>query len=119
MRMAEAYLIYAEASVRKNGPNSDADNKLNELRNRAHATPFSYATLDDICAEWAREFWFEGRRRSDLIRFNKFAGQSDYKWEYMGGEANGTSFSSYRKVFAIPQTDLSNNPNLKQNEGYN
>lgn len=119
MRMAEAYLTYAEASVRKLGPNSDADSKLNELRNRAHATPLSGATLDDICAEWSREFWFEGRRRSDLIRFNKFAGQSDYKWEYMGGEANGTSFSSYRKVFAIPQTDLSNNPNLKQNEGYN
>ena len=119
MRMAEAYLTYAEASVRKYGPNSDADSKLNVLRDRAHATPLSSASLDDICAEWSREFWFEGRRRSDLIRFNKFAGQSDYKWEYMGGEANGTSFSSYRKVFAIPQTDLSNNPNLKQNEGYN
>lgn len=55
----------------------------------------------------------------DLIRFNKFAGQSDYKWEFMGGEAKGTSFPSFRKVFAIPQTDLSNNPNLKQNNGYN
>ncbi|MCS2415977.1 RagB/SusD family nutrient uptake outer membrane protein [Bacteroides uniformis] len=32
-------------------------------------------TLDDICDEWAREFWFEGRRRRlDLIRFNKYAG---------------------------------------------
>ena len=119
MRMAEAYLTYAEASVRKLGPNSDADSKLKELRDRAHAAPLSNATLDDICAEWAREFWFEGRRRMDLIRFNKFAGQSDYKWEFMGGEANGTSFPSFRKVFAIPQTDLSNNPNLKQNNGYN
>ena len=119
MRMAEAYLTYAEASVRKLGPNSDADSKLKFLRDRAHAAPLNNATLDDICAEWAREFWFEGRRRMDLIRFNKFAGQSDYKWEFMGGEENGTSFPSFRKVFAIPQTDLSNNPNLKQNEGYN
>ena len=85
----------------------------------AHAAPLNNATLDDICAEWAREFWFEGRRRMDLIRFNKFAGQSDYKWEFMGGEAKGTSFPSFRKVFAIPQADLSNNPNLKQNNGYN
>lgn len=119
MRMAEAYLTYAEASVRKFGPNSDADSKLRELRDRAHAAPLNNATLDDICAEWAREFWFEGRRRMDLIRFNKFAGQSDYKWEFMGGEAKGTSFPSFRKVFAIPQADLSNNPNLKQNNGYN
>lgn len=119
MRMAEAYLTYAEASVRKFGPNSDADSKLRVLRDRAHAAPLNNATLDDICAEWAREFWFEGRRRMDLIRFNKFAGQSDYKWEFMGGEAKGTSFPSFRKVFAIPQADLSNNPNLKQNNGYN
>ena len=119
MRIAEAYLTYAEASVRKYGPNAKADDMINELRQRAHASTLSNASLDDICAEWAREFWFEGRRRSDLIRFNKFAGQSDYKWEYMGGESSGTSFPSFRKVFAIPQTDLSNNPNLKQNEGYN
>lgn len=119
MRMAEAYLTYAEASVRKFGPNSDADSKLRVLRDRAHAAPLNNATLDDICAEWAREFWFEGHRRMDLIRFNKFAGQSDYKWEFMGGEAKGTSFPSFRKVFAIPQADLSNNPNLKQNNGYN
>lgn len=119
MRMAEAYLTYAEASVRKFGPNSDADSKLRVLRDRAHAAPLNNATLDDICAEWAREFWFEGRRRMDLIRFNKFAGQSDYKWEFMGGEVKGTSFPSFRKVFAIPQADLSNNPNLKQNNGYN
>ena len=119
MRMAEAYLTYAEASVRKLGPNSDADSKLRVLRDRAHAAPLNNATLDDICAEWAREFWFEGRRRMDLIRFNKFAGQSDYKWEFMGGEVKGTSFPSFRKVFAIPQADLSNNPNLKQNNGYN
>lgn len=119
MRMAEAYLTYAEASVRKFGPNSDADSKLRVLRDRAHAAPLNNATLDDICAEWAREFWFEGRRRMDLIRFNKFAGQSDYKCEFMGGEVKGTSFPSFRKVFAIPQADLSNNPNLKQNNGYN
>ena len=119
MRIAEAYLTYAEASIRQFGPNSKADDMLNELRDRAHAAHLSNASLDDVCTEWAKEFWFEGRRRTDLIRFNKFAGQSDYKWDFMGGEANGTAFPSYRKVFAIPQTDLSNNPNLHQNEGYN
>ncbi len=117
MRIAEAYLTYAEASVRRFGPNSDADTKINALRSRANAEEKSGYTLDDICDEWAREFWLEGRRRSDLIRFNKYCDAS-YKWEYKGGEQTGTAISSFRKIFAIPQTDLSNNPNLKQNPGY-
>lgn len=117
MRIAEAYLTYAEASVRLYGPNTNADGKINDLRSRANAEQKSGYTLDDICDEWAREFWFEGRRRSDLIRFNKYCDAS-YKWEFKGGEKMGTAISSFRKIFAIPQTDLSNNPNLKQNPGY-
>ncbi len=117
MRIAEAYLTYAEASVRLYGPNTNADGKINDLRSRANAEQKSGYTLDDICDEWAREFWFEGRRRSDLIRFNKYCDAS-YKWEFKGGEKTGTAISSFRKIFAIPQTDLSNNPNLKQNPGY-
>lgn len=117
MRIAEAYLTYAEASVRLYGPNSDADGKINAIRDRANAEQKSGYTLDDICDEWAREFWFEGRRRSDLIRFNKYC-EASYKWEFKGGEKTGTAISSFRKIFAIPQTDLSNNPNLKQNPGY-
>ena len=117
MRIAEAYLTYAEASVRLYGPNSDADGKINAIRSRANAEQKSGYTLDDICDEWAREFWFEGRRRSDLIRFNKYC-EASYKWEFKGGEQTGTAISSFRKIFAIPQTDLSNNPNLKQNPGY-
>ncbi len=117
MRIAEAYLTYAEASVRLYGPNTNADGRINDLRSRANAEQKSGYTLDDICDEWAREFWFEGRRRSDLIRFNKYCDAS-YKWEFKGGEKTGTAISSFRKIFAIPQTDLSNNPNLKQNPGY-
>ena len=68
-------MTYAEASVRKNGAigNSDAKAKIDELRTRAHAPVKSTYTLDDICDEWSREFWLEGRRRVDLIRFGKFA----------------------------------------------
>ena len=62
-RVAEAYLIYAEASTRLNGSNTDAKEKINELRSRANAAQKNLYTLDDICDEWAREFWFEGRRR--------------------------------------------------------
>ena len=120
MRIAEAYLTYAEASVRKNGTagNTDAKDKLDELRNRAHAPVKSTYTLDDICDEWSREFWLEGRRRVDLIRFGKFAGQSGYKWEWMGGVYEGSQFPSYMSVFPLPVNEISNNKNLKQNTGY-
>ena len=120
MRIAEAYLTYAEASIRKNGAagNTDAAEKINKLRARANATQKSTYTLDEVCDEWSREFWLEGRRRMDLVRFGKFAGQSQYKWEWMGGTYEGNQFPSYMNVFPLPVNELSNNPNLKQNTGY-
>ena len=120
MRIAEAYLTYAEASIRKNGAagNTDAADKINALRKRANATQKNTYTLDDVCDEWSREFWLEGRRRMDLIRFGKFAGQSKYKWEWMGGSYKGNQFPSYMNVFPLPVNELSNNPNLKQNPEY-
>lgn len=120
MRIAEAYLTYAEASVRKNGAagNTDAAEKINAIRNRANATTKSTYTLDDICDEWCREFWLEGRRRTDLIRFGKFAGQANYKWEWMGGSYEGNQFPSYMNIYPLPANELSNNIKLMQNAGY-
>jgi hypothetical protein len=118
MRLAEAYLTYAEASTRISGANTDAKQKIDALRSRANANLRSSYTLDDICDEWAREFWFEGRRRTDLIRFDKFGGQSTYKWEWMGGTYEGAQFAKTRNIFALPENELASNTNLKQNPGY-
>lgn len=120
MRIAEAYLTYAEASMRANGGSntSEAASMINALRSRANATQKSSYSLDEVCDEWSREFWLEGRRRSDLIRFGKFAGQSSYKWEWMGGTYEGTQFPSYMNIFPLPVNEIANNPNLKQNTGY-
>lgn len=117
-RMAEAYLTYAEASTRLNGPNADASGMINVLRNRANAATQNIYTLDNILDEWSREFWLEGRRRMDLIRFGRFGGQATYKWEWMGGTYNGAQFGKYMNIFAIPENDLTNNGNLTQNPGY-
>lgn len=117
-RVAEAYLTYAEASTRLNGANTDASNMVNVLRNRANATTQNIYTLDNILDEWAREFWMEGRRRMDLIRYGRFGGQATYKWEWMGGTYEGAQFNSYMNIFAIPENDLTNNANLVQNPGY-
>ncbi|MBQ0056099.1 MAG: RagB/SusD family nutrient uptake outer membrane protein [Bacteroidales bacterium] len=119
MRVAEAYLTYAEASTRKSGPNAEATDKVNVLRARANAALFTEnCTLDDLCDEWSREFWFEGRRRTDLVRFNRFGGQSKYTWHWMGGTVAGQQFPAYRNIFGLPVNDLANNANLTQNPNY-
>jgi hypothetical protein len=118
MRLAEAYLTYAEAETRLNGNTSDAANKINEIRSRANASTKTSYTLDDIFNEWSKEFWFEGRRRVDMVRFGRFGGQSSYKWEWMNNTFEGSQFPAYRNIFPIPVNDLENNPNLRQNDGY-
>lgn len=118
LRVAEAYLTFAEAETRLNGPTAAAKEKIDALRNRAHAaTPSSYS-LDDIRDEWAKEFWFEGRRRMDLVRFGCFGGQSRYTWDWMGNSVLGSQFDATRNIFGLPLNDLTNNPNLRQNDGY-
>ena len=120
MRKAEAYLTYAEALTRLAGGSAPAEalNALNIIRDRAHAAPLSNASLQTILDEWGREFYFEGRRRVDLIRFGKFGGTTDYKWQWKGGVMNGRDFQATRNVFAIPKSDIIANKNLVQNPGY-
>ena len=118
MRKAEAYLILAEAYARQNEMGLALEN-INILRNRAHARPLTKInSLDDILDEWSREFYFEGHRRTDLIRFGKFGGNSDYIWQWKGGEYNGRNFEAFRNIFAIPSSDIIANKNLHQNDGY-
>lgn len=121
MRLGEAYLTYAEADARLNGGfcTDDGIEKIKALRERANAnTSISSFSIDQILNEWAKEFGYEGRRRIDLIRHNKFGGQNNYKWEWMGGSKEGTSFPATRNIFALPASDLTANENLKQNPGY-
>lgn len=120
LRSAEAYLTYAEATARQNGGTATAEGlaRLNDLRSRAHASQLSSANLDQILDEWSREFYFEGRRRMDLIRYGYYGGDNNYLWWNKGGVPAGTQFPAYRNIFAIPTTDLTANSNLTQNPGY-
>jgi len=61
--------------------------------------------------------YWEGLRRTDLIRFNKFTSGS-YLWPFKGDVEIGASVSDFRNVFPIPNNVISVNPNLTQNEGY-
>ncbi len=120
MRSAEAYLTYAEALTRQAGGTAPAEAvaAINAIRGRANADQRSTYTLNQILDEWGREFFFEGRRRIDLIRFNRFGGNTDYVWSWKGGTYAGRNFDEYRNLFAIPTNDLVVNTNLVQNPGY-
>jgi hypothetical protein len=126
-RLADAYLMYAEAVLRGGtGGNYDALTLVNAIRTRPGdvaagnapgAITSGQLTLDFILDERARELYWEGHRRTDLIRFGKYTG-SAYLWPWKGGVKNGTGIDDKRAIFPIPAADIANNPNLKQNDGY-
>ena len=122
LRAAEAYLAYAEATARQNGGKTtkEGTDYVNEVRLRANTTTKDSYTLNDLLDEWSREFYFEGHRRVDLVRFGQFGGSdATYKWAWKGGDANGTIFSKERNVFAIPATEINAAQGaIKQNTGY-
>ena len=120
MRSAEAYLIAAEADARQHNGVTQANKGtafINALRERAHATKANSYTLRQILDERSRELYFEGFRRTDLIRFGLYH-TGDYMWDWKGGALAGSPFAATRCLYAIPAEDLNSNPNLKQNPGY-
>jgi hypothetical protein len=124
-RLADAYLMYAEAVLRggTGGDRPTALGYINALRQRAYGDATGnitdpQLTLDFIIDERARELYGECHRRTDLIRFGRFS-NSTYLWEWKGGVKAGVSTDGHFDLFPIPSTDLGANPNLKQNPGYN
>ncbi|MCL6217801.1 RagB/SusD family nutrient uptake outer membrane protein [Zunongwangia pacifica] len=124
IRMAEIYLTYAEAVTRggSGGNIQEAVGYINELRERAFGNAdgnisSSDLTTDFVLDERARELYWEGQRRTDLIRYNDFTTGS-YLWPFKGGSKSGTSVSDYRTLFPLPSNIILINPNLTQNTGY-
>jgi starch-binding outer membrane protein, SusD/RagB family len=120
-RLAEMYLTYAEATLRGgSGDNALALSYINSLRVRAYGSTagnLSSISLDIILDERARELYWEGHRRTDLIRYGKFT-EATYLWPWKGGIKDGRGVDSYRKLYPIPSADISANTNLVQNTGY-
>ena len=133
-RTGEAYLIAAEAILRgaQGGSRAQALSYVNEIRQRAYMSG-KYAkagvrsdvagtitdaqlTLDFILAERQRELASELVRRTDLVRFGKFTKGNN--WDWKNGERLGADVDDHFNVFPIPETERTNNPNLKQNDGY-
>ncbi len=133
MRTAEAFLTRAEARYRQS-KTSEALADINAVRSRAHATPLASLNDDEVLDEWLREFYHEGRRRIDLIRFGQFVGPTVTRtWEGRGAKKTGdiksydnpdswntkvVELDAKMTLYPIPEGDVVANSNIVQNPGY-
>ena len=105
-RYSDALLLRAEAALR-GGSGGDAQADLDAVRARV-GLPSITANLDNVYAERARELWFEGHRRNDMIRWGTFLNAKELK--------SSESDPKYL-LFPLP-ADALLNPNISQNPGY-
>lgn len=121
-RLADAYLIYAEAVVRGGGGSmTTAVNYVNALRERANGNASADITATDLTLQFilderSRELMWEGFRRQDLIRFGQFSDAGIWQWK--GAVVGGKVMPKYYDLYPIPTNELSANPTVTQNPGY-
>jgi hypothetical protein len=121
-RFADAYLMRAEA-LHRMGLDAEALPDFNIIRERAYGDNSGNITVDDITDQFilnerGKEFYYEAQRRTDLVRFGQYT-NGTYHWMWKGGTYAGSATESYRNIFPIPGDEVSANPNIKQNDGYN
>ncbi len=120
-RYGDAILMKAEAEYRL-GDKAGALELVNEIRNRAKATPRTSLTLNDILDERMIELAWEGVRRQDQIRFCTFTEPTVDRYpgvahSSLAGDYNDDK-TGYTCVYPIPYSVLNLNKNLKQNPGF-
>lgn len=117
-RLAEVYYMLAECKMRA-GDKEGAAQLINEVRQRyfpeGDPDPVTVANLDEwrMLDEWMLEFVSEGRRRMDLVRWDKFTTES--WWDH---PADGAA-NAHKNRFPIPEQAMNGNNLLEQNPGYN
>jgi hypothetical protein len=111
LRYADVLLEKAEALMR-GGTDPQGQTALlivNAIRAPRGASALSSVDATVMLAERGRELYYEGWRRNDLIRFEKFNDPVDQR-------PNKTDKT--KTLYPIPQRAVDTNPNLKQNAGY-
>jgi hypothetical protein len=124
MRVAETYLLRAEAYFRK-GDLTRAAADINVVRNRAKAIPVSPAavTEDYILDERARELVVEEPRLRTLIRMGRLVDRVrkyNSKPSVANGPSSGTTIRDFNNFWPIPQKVIDANTDavFQQNPGY-
>lgn len=109
-RYSDVLLMQAEAILRGGtGTPADALTLVNSIRTNRGVTLLTALTLDNLLDERARELYWEGWRRQDLIRYGKFL----EAWQEKAADADSRTL-----VYPIPSQQIAVNPNLTQNTGY-
>ncbi|HMD00268.1 MAG TPA: RagB/SusD family nutrient uptake outer membrane protein, partial [Ferruginibacter sp.] len=122
-RLSEMYLIYAEAVLRGgNGSAATALTYVNNIRTRAYGNASGNIGAGQLTLQWilderGRELYWEGHRRTDLIRYGLLT-TGTYLWPWKGGVPSGSSVDSKYNLFPIPASARNSNPNLTQNPGF-
>lgn len=106
LRLADIYLMRAEAKLRKGGGEAAALADVNTVRAARTATtpaaPLVTMSLDLLFRERGFEFYWEHQRRTDMIRFGKYEGTWTEK----------TNTDPQKRIFPIPQTAIDGASNL-------
>lgn len=116
LRYADVLLSRAEAINEMSGPNQEAIDLINQVRNRSNATPLALSSFDQsglrdaILKERGWEFFYEGKRRADLIRMNKYDVIVNAYLNRIGQPSN--IVMPKNKYFPYPQSQVNLNPNL-------
>ena len=119
IRLADIYLMAAECTLHGAGNASDGLKYANFVRGRAGASEWIQSDLNEnsILDERARELYLESVRRTDLVRFNKFAG--GYTWNWKGGSPAGTTLDPSRNLYPLPANVIAiYGSKMQQNPGY-
>lgn len=128
-RLAETYLLRAEAYMLKND-NASAAADINVLRSRAHCSYMVNAgdvSIDLILAERARELFVEERRWCTLLRMGSTVATDQIsKYSYFAGTENTYFLGAIAQpsgwnLWPIPQSIIDANleAELTQNPGWN
>lgn len=117
MRYAEVLLSKAEALNELNGPTSESIDLINQVKGRSHATLLGDASgftkeslRDALLLERGYEFFFECKRRADLIRMGKYETITNAFLTAIGKEP--TIQMPRDLYFSYPQKQMDLNPNL-------
>lgn len=113
-RLAETYLIAAEAAFNLDGTGVDF---INKVRARAKQLPINEISIDAILDERGRELAGEGMRWFDLVRTKTLV----ERVKKHNPSVAATNIEGYHMRRPIPQVeiDIIKSDGFKQNEGYN
>jgi len=112
IRYADVLLMLAEASAKNGGGLSvtpDVIDAFNEVHTRAGLEPVGSITTESVLHERRLEFAFENQRWFDLLRHDNLRNRM---------LLHGKQMQEFHRLFPIPVSELSVNPNLVQNPGY-